>query len=101
MRLNLAAWVALVLIGGVLVGARPTTGQEKADAKGGVDAKAAFKRIKAMVGTWKGQTSGEHQEEHKGESTVTYKLTGGGRAARRDPASRRGTRDGFCVPPRR
>ena len=80
MRLKIAALVTLVVIGGVLVGARPTTGQEKADAKGGVDAKAAFKRIKAMVGTWKGQTSGEHQEEHKGESTVTYKLTGGGSA---------------------
>jgi hypothetical protein len=85
MRLKLTAWVALVLIGGVLVAPRPTSGQEKADVKkGGVDAKTAFKRIKTLAGTWKGQISGEHQKEeedhHKGEKTVTYKLTGAGSA---------------------
>jgi hypothetical protein len=80
MRLKLAAWVALVLLGGVLVAPRPTTGQEKAEVKGGVDAKTAFKQIKTLAGTWKGQVSGEHQDHHKGENTVTYKLTGGGSA---------------------
>jgi len=90
MRLKLTAWVALVLVGGVLVAPRPTSGQEKADVKGGggIDAKAAFKRIKTLAGTWKSQISGEHQadktkeeeDHHKGEATVTYKLTGGGSA---------------------
>jgi hypothetical protein len=80
MRLKRAAWVAMVLTGGVLVAARPTTGQDKAEVKGGVDAKTAFKQIKTLAGTWKSQASGEHQDEHKGESTVNYKLTGAGSA---------------------
>ncbi len=85
MKLKLTAWVALVLIGGVLVAPQPTTGQEKAEVKkGGVDAKTAFKLIKTLAGTWKSQSSGENQKEeedhHKGEKTVIYKLTGGGSA---------------------
>ena len=84
MRLQFTAGVALALLGGVLVAPRPTAGQETAVVKGGVDAKAAFKRIKAMAGTWKSEASGEHKgdedDHHKGEKTVTYKLTGGGSA---------------------
>ena len=79
MKLKLTAWVALVLIGGVLVAPQPTTGQEKAEVKkGGVDAKTAFKRIKTLAGTWKSQISGD--EHHQGAGTVSYKLTGGGSA---------------------
>jgi hypothetical protein len=80
MRLKLTAWVASVLMVGNLVAPRPTTGQEKAEVKGGVDAKTAFKQIKTLAGTWKSQISGEHQDHHKGESTVIYKLTGAGSA---------------------
>jgi hypothetical protein len=82
MRLKLTASVASVLMGVLLVAAQPAIGQDQVAAKGGIDAKAAFKRIKTLVGTWKSQTthSKEDDDHHKGESTVTYKLTGGGSA---------------------
>jgi hypothetical protein len=83
MRLKLTGWMALVLTGCVLVAARPTTGQEQAVVvKGGVDAKTAFKRIKTLVGTWtsEAEPGKEHEDHHKGESNVTYKLTGAGSA---------------------
>jgi len=78
-------WVALVVLGGVLVGARLAEAGDDAGAKGGVDAKAAFARVKTLAGTWTSQLDGaaqkkEHRDEHPAEATVTYRLTGAGSA---------------------
>ena len=102
MRLKLTAWVALVLIGGVLVarGPRPA-GRTKTEVKGGVDAKTAFKQIKTLAGTWKSQVAGEHQDHHKGEIHGHLQADRCRQCAGRDPVSRRGTRNGFGLPPRR
>jgi hypothetical protein len=75
-------------MGGVLAAPRLTGADDKPDAKAGVDAKAAFARLKTLVGTWKCQIADEHQagksKEHEdhanGDTPVTYKLTGAGSA---------------------
>jgi hypothetical protein len=87
-RLGLTAYVAAVFMGGVLAAPQLAVADDKPDAKAGIDAKAAFARIKTLVGTWKGQTtegrkadkSKEHEDRHSGEYSVTYKLTGAGSA---------------------
>ncbi|MFI5454467.1 MAG: hypothetical protein ACHRXM_03365 [Isosphaerales bacterium] len=87
-RLGLTAYVAAVFMGGVLAAPALTSAEDKPDVKAGVDAKAAFKRLKTLVGSWKSEISDEYQagksKEHpdhaKGDSSVTYKLTGAGSA---------------------
>jgi hypothetical protein len=87
-RLGLTAYVAAVFMMGVLAAPRLTSAEDKDNTKTGIDAKAAFARIKTLVGTWKGHVADEHQagndKEHeglfKGDSSVTYKLTGAGSA---------------------
>ena len=87
-RLGLTAYVAAVFMAGILAAPRLTGAEDKGNAKTGIDAKAAFARIKTLVGTWKSQISDEHQagtgkeheEVHKGDSSVTFKLTGAGSA---------------------
>jgi hypothetical protein len=80
--------VALVMLG-VLTAPQFTDADDtKTPAKQGVDAKTAFARIKKLAGTWKSQTSmettAEHSKEkgenHKGEDSVIYKVTGAGSA---------------------
>ena len=87
--LGLTAWVSAVLMVGVLA-APPVTDADdtKPTTKPGIDAKAAFARIKTLAGTWKSRTSDEPKAEHgkekvkdhQGESSVIYKLTGAGSA---------------------
>jgi hypothetical protein len=82
--------IAIVVLGGLLGGAGLAGAGESAEAKDkdGVDAKAAFARLKTLAGTWKGQLVAaqeaakkkEHAETHPAESTVTYRLTGAGSA---------------------
>lgn len=80
--------VAVVLLGGV----RPAIAGEGAPAKGGVDAKAAFARLKKLAGTWDVQLAAtgpaadfkkaaeKHAEAHANPPTVIFKLTGAGSA---------------------
>jgi hypothetical protein len=75
----------IVVLGGVgLAGAGDET-----PAKGTVDVKATFARLKKLAGTWKAEfeASGdaakkakEHQDEHGGPQSVVFKLTGAGSA---------------------
>jgi hypothetical protein len=89
-RLGLAACVVTVF---TVVGlAAPLRGGPADDtpAKEGVEAKAAFAKLKTLVGSWKSKTSDEHKEEGKKEKeheggnpddvSVTFKLTGAGSA---------------------
>jgi hypothetical protein len=86
--LRLMAWVvALVMLGVLAAPQRTDADDAKATAKPGIDAKAAFARIKKLAGTWKSQTSmestAEHKEKgenHQGEDSVIYRLTGAGSA---------------------
>ena len=53
--------------------------------KQGVNAKAAFERIKTLVGTWKcnifdAPKAEGHDQKHSAEASVIYKLTGAGSA---------------------
>ena len=87
-RLGLAACVVTAF---TLAGlAAPLRGGPANDtpAKEGVEAKAAFAKLKSLVGSWKSKTSDEHKEESKKEHeggnpddvSVTFKLTGAGSA---------------------
>jgi hypothetical protein len=75
-------------LGSVLGVAALVGAEEKAEAKAGLDAKATFKRLKTLVGTWKGELAdahkaarkAEHQDGHPATATVTYHLTGAGSA---------------------
>ena len=87
--LGLTPWISAVVMVGVLATPRFTDADDsKAATKTGIDAKAAFARIKTLAGTWKSQTSDENkadhgdakEESHKGEKPVIYKLTGAGSA---------------------
>jgi hypothetical protein len=63
-------------------------GEDAGANKDGVEAKAAFARLKTLAGTWNGQLVSadeaakkkEHSDAHPAESTVTYRLTGAGSA---------------------
>jgi len=86
---GLTTMVAAVVIMGIMAAPRTTNADDsKAAGKSGIDAKAAFARIKTLAGTWSSQISGEHKadkskekgEEHKGDAPVIYKLTGAGSA---------------------
>jgi hypothetical protein len=88
-ELGLSAWVAAIAMVGVLAWNGQTIGDDTQDkAKPGVDAKAAFARIKTLKGTWKSQIKSDEQSpEHKElakhdpmEPPVVYKLTGAGSA---------------------
>jgi hypothetical protein len=83
-----AAAGLIVVLGGVgLAGAG-----DDAPAKGGVEAKAVFARLKKLAGTWKAELAAsgkaadfkkkveEHKGEHQAEQSVVYKLTGAGSA---------------------
>jgi len=87
--LGLTTSVSAVFIVTVLAVPRMSDADDtKATTKPGVDAKAAFARIKTLAGTWKSKTSMEatadHAKEkgadHKGEDSIVYKLTGAGSA---------------------
>jgi hypothetical protein len=87
--LGLTALVSAVITAAILASPRTTHADDKKDAaKPGVDAKTAFARIKTLAGNWKSQASMEPNvehskekgEDHNGEASVTYKVTGAGSA---------------------
>jgi hypothetical protein len=89
MRRNLGftAFIASLFAAGFIASSQISIAKDDTPAKAGVDAKTAFARIKTLVGTWKGTAADEHQtakskvgDQHNGETTVTYKLTGAGSA---------------------
>jgi hypothetical protein len=86
-NLRFTAFIAAACTTAFLGLPRWSTAQDDTSAKAGIDAKTAFARIKALVGTWKGHTSSDHQagnekgdDPHNAETTVIYKLTGAGSA---------------------
>src|SRR5690348_14678733 len=79
---------AMVLLGGErLAGAG-----DEAPAKGGVEAKGAFAKLKKLAGTWKTELDAtgkaadfkkkveKHKDQHAAEHSVIFKLTGAGSA---------------------
>jgi hypothetical protein len=87
----LKAWVAAIVMVGILAATRATSADDsKAASKPGVDAKTAFARIKTLAGTWKSEITGKHKaadsaeykqgEKHVVDAPVIYKLTGAGSA---------------------
>lgn len=86
--LGLSACVGSVFVVGVLAAAQAQTAGDDTPAKTGVEAKAAFAKLKTLKGSWKSEISDEHQADadkkhddaHKSDSSVTYKLTGAGSA---------------------
>jgi hypothetical protein len=76
----------------VLAGVGPAGAGDDAPAKGGVEAKAVFARLKTMAGDWKAELLADGKaadfkkkvEEHKGghpdRASITFKLTGAGSA---------------------
>ena len=85
---GLTAWISAIVMVGVLAAPRFTDADDtKVATAAGVDAKAAFARIKTLAGTWKSQTSDEHKADHgekdqyhKEDKPVIYKVTGAGSA---------------------
>jgi hypothetical protein len=87
-----AGWVAMVVAGTVVAagGLRTAGAGEDTPAKEGVEAKAAFAKLKKLKGTWdvKFEASGEvakakaeeHKDEHGSKPSVIFKLTGAGSA---------------------
>jgi hypothetical protein len=76
---------AIVLLGGL----RTAGAGDDAPAKEGVEARAAFARLKKLAGTWTAETSHggeakskaeEHKAAHGDRPTVVFKLTGAGSA---------------------
>ena len=58
LRLGLKAWIAAgVMVGGLAAPYFTDADDTKAAAKPGVEAKAAFARLKTLAGDWKAQTS--------------------------------------------
>jgi hypothetical protein len=87
--LRLTAWISAVVVAGVLAAPQITAADDtKVTTKTGIDAKAAFARIKTLAGTWKSETidapKAEHgdakDKKHNANDPVTYKLTGAGSA---------------------
>jgi hypothetical protein len=87
--LGLSAWVAAIAMVGVLALNGQSNGDDAKDkAKPGVDAKAAFARLKALKGTWTSQIKSDDQSaDHKelakhdpAEPPVVFSLTGAGSA---------------------
>jgi hypothetical protein len=76
---------AVVILGGV----RLACAGDDTPAKEGVEAKAAFAMLKELAGTWKADIRAtgeaakkgeEHKDQHGGQPTVVFKLTGAGSA---------------------
>ena len=74
----------LIVLGGFGIAGAGDAGE----AKGGVDARAAFARLKSMAGTWETRIEDphaaakakEHKDGHPERVTVNFKLTGAGSA---------------------
>lgn len=87
-RLGLVACVAAVFTAAGLTGSLRGGRPDDTPAREGVEAKAAFAKLKTLVGSWTAKTSDEHKEEAKKEHEggmpdqvpVTFKLTGAGSA---------------------
>jgi hypothetical protein len=87
-RLGLAACVATVFTVAGLTAPLLGGPTDDTPAKEGVEAKAAFTKLKTLVGTWKSkpseeqkaQAKKEHGENLPDEVAVTFKLTGAGSA---------------------
>jgi hypothetical protein len=87
-RLSLAACVAVAFTLAGLVGPLLGGPTDDTPAKAGMEAKAAFAKLKTLVGSWTSKNSHEEKEEAKKEHAdtepdavaVTFKLTGAGSA---------------------
>ncbi len=106
--LGFMVWVVTLVMSVVLTAPQLVEADDtKTTGKQGIDAKTAFAADQELAGTWKSQTSmettaGHSQREgdnHKGEDSVIYKVTGAGSCIRRNPVSRLDTRDGLGIPP--
>ena len=105
-RFGLAACVAAMFTVAGLSAPLLGGSTDDSSAKDGVEAKAVFKKLKTLVGSWKGKTTHEEKEEpkkehgddHPDEADVTFKLTGAGERSRRDAVSWNAARDGFGLP---
>ena len=83
------AGMVMIVLGsvGIPAGTRLARAEDGGEAKTGVEAKAAFARLKTLAGTWKVQLGGDHEsakaKEHQDKhdtspATVTFGLTGAG-----------------------
>jgi hypothetical protein len=85
-RLGIMVCAFAIFMAGVLAAPRLSGADDKSDARAGIDAKAAFARLKTLSGTWQSQISDEgeiakkHQEQAAANPPVTFKLTGAGSA---------------------
>ena len=77
--------------------------------KDGIEAEAAFKKLKTLVGSWTGKTSHDekkeeakkdHEDAMPEEVSVTYQADGCRKCPGRDAVSRNAARDGFRLPSR-
>jgi hypothetical protein len=95
MRRNRLRAIGMVVVAGMIVvlgGVGLAGAGDETPAKGGVDVKATFARLKKLAGTWKTEfeASGEaaklkdkaqeHKDAHGGQPSVVFKLTGAGSA---------------------
>jgi hypothetical protein len=88
-RPGLWAWIAAAVMVGGLAAPRLTNADDtKGTSKPGIEAKAAFARMKTLAGDWKATTTDEKKaehdtdkaEEHMREGKVIFKTTGAGSA---------------------
>jgi hypothetical protein len=91
-RSRAAGVTAIAGVAVMLAGVGWVVAGDDSAAKGGVEAKAVFARLKTMAGTWKAELLADGKaadfkkkvEEHKGghpdQASVIYKLTGAGSA---------------------
>jgi hypothetical protein len=87
LRASGTGFVACTIV--ILGGLRTAEAGDGAPAKEGVEAKAAFARLKKLAGTWTADIkhggdakakAEEHKDAHGGRPTVVFKLTGAGSA---------------------
>ena len=76
MNFGVAARLAVFVMGALLVATTIVRGDEKPP----VSAKAAFARLKSMVGTWSIRVEDTHSEHDSTDGKVVYRLTGAGSA---------------------
>lgn len=86
-KVSLMACIGATVLASLVAALESAHADDKAAAKGVLDAKAAFAQMKTLAGTWKCQISDQHQapdkdkgENHPREATVVYKVTGAGSA---------------------
>ena len=91
-RLGASGTMVVAGVVALLGGVRPGLAGDEAPTKPGVEARAAFGRLKKMAGTWSAEIAADgkaadfkkkvekHKQGHGAEPSVIFKLTGGGSA---------------------